>query len=713
VTVVVLFTLLVLLQSSNLWKTLSVTTATDTVLLYALSSLNFIAFTIFAFILIRSLLKLRQERKTLQLGSKIKTRLVVYFFAVSILPIIAMAVFSYLFMNRALERWFSQMPENVIRAASSVQESSSEAQNKRLADLGRVIARSIGTRTLEAPELEAIREAGDLARIEILGESGEVIIQSQASSANGDAMDALLRPLREGKLEAPEFSDGNGYDAAVTRLPDGRSVVIIATAFEETAAVNTYEESLRQFDLLKSQQVNVRQIGITTLGLLTFLLIFASSWTAFYIAKGLTRPIRSLAEGAKEIAEGNFAHRVDVLAEDELELLVNAFNEMSAKLEANSKELRERRRYIETILQSLSTGVISFDAMNRVTTINTAALRMLKMETANFDRIGLDKLVNPQNKAVLERVLSRAARTGQASEQTTLVKEHSDGSGGNGDGLPVALTATALPDNSGTVLVIEDLSELIAAQRASAWQEVARRMAHEIKNPLTPIQLSAERIAKRLDRDLDGARAASGNESIHRTEDRRVTSKVVRDGTDTILREVASLKTMVDEFSRFARLPDIDLQPGDLNDVVRKVALLYQDRAEDVQLRLELASGLPGALLDEEQIKRVFVNLIDNSIEAFDGETGEKTVLIATRHDAARDLIVAEVSDNGKGISPADFQRLFQPYFSTKGRGTGLGLAIVHRIVSEHEGKIRAARSASGGAKFVIELPVLESEAAA
>lgn len=222
-------------------------------------------------------------------------------------------------------------------------------------------------------------------------------------------------------------------------------------------------------------------------------------------------------------------------------------------------------------------------------------------------------------------------------------------------------------------------------------------MAHEIKNPLTPIQLSAERIAKRLDKDLDGEDVA---------EDRRGTSKVVRDGTETILREVTSLKTMVDEFSRFARLPDVKLAEGDLNELLRQVALLYQDRTADLDFRLELASELPSAMLDEEQMKRVFVNLIDNSIEAFDDSIPERSILVGTRHDVARDIIVAEVTDTGKGIDPADFQKLFQPYFSTKGRGTGLGLAIVHRIVSEHHGRIRAARGGAGGAKFVIELPV-------
>ncbi|REJ78012.1 MAG: HAMP domain-containing protein [Acidobacteria bacterium] len=702
--VVLLLTLLVLLQSSNLWKTFTVTSASDTVLLYALSSLNFVAFFILGFILIRSLLKLRQERKALQLGSKLKTRLLIYFFAISLLPLIAMAGFSYLFMNRALERWFSQMPENVVRAEGKVQEFVAESEKKRLTETVNMLAESIGNRDTTNDELESLLKAGDLARIEILSQEGVVIAESQANAAETESMNEVVRLVRAGNFEAEELSDGRGYDAAISDLSGGRKLVIVPSAFERAEAVDAYQESLRQFDLLKSQQISVRQIGITTLGLLTFLLIFASSWMAFYVARGLTRPIRALAEGAGEIARGNLSHRVDVLAEDELELLVKAFNGMSAELEGNSNELRERRRYIETVLQSLSTGVISFDGSNKVTTINKAAIQMLRLEDADFRGLGLDELVNRHNREILERLLARASRIGYASDQTELKREQSEDSDESSAGLTVALTASALPGGNGTVLVIEDLSELIAAQRAFAWQEVARRMAHEIKNPLTPIQLSAERIAKRLEKDMDGARGLEGVEG--NGGDRRGTSKVVRDGTATILREVASLKTMVDEFSRFARLPDVKPESSDINELLRKVAHLYEDRTRDVDITLKLANSIPDAMIDDEQMKRVFVNLIDNSLEAFGDEQDAKTVTVQTRHDAARDMIVAEVSDNGKGIAPSDFQRLFQPYFSTKGRGTGLGLAIVQRIVTEHGGKIKAVGNQPAGAKFIVELPV-------
>jgi nitrogen fixation/metabolism regulation signal transduction histidine kinase len=297
--------------------------------------------------------------------------------------------------------------------------------------------------------------------------------------------------------------------------------------------------------------------------------------------------------------------------------------------------------------------------------------------------------------------------------------------------MPVALTATALQgissENRGVVVVIEDLSELLAAQRAAAWSEVAKRIAHEIKNPLTPIQLSAERIARNFQVRLNGvsepgAIAAgsntllekdqvptNGNGTLDFTEDtREELTRVVEECTTSITREVAGLKALVDEFSRFARLPNPRLELGDLNNVIRQSALLYHERLDGVELTLELAEQLPPAMFDTEQMKRVFVNLIDNALEALASVGGERIVRITTRHDSARELVVVEVKDTGEGIPGGEFKRLFQPYFSTKGRGTGLGLAIVERIISEHRGRIYAEPNSPRGARFVVELPVTE-----
>ena len=715
--VLILFSFLVLLQSSKLWQSLTVDSASETLLLYALSSLNFFAFVIFAFIFVRSLLKLRRERRDLALGSKLKARLLQYFFAISVLPIIAMAVFSYLYMNRALDRWFTDIPGSVILEAKNMQDQSVIDQTAKLNDTARMLGSILEKEDITDQKLQTILEAGNLTRLELRAADRMILAASEKSlSAQRKAeLENTLRFVRENNFAEKTLTDGKNFDAAAASLSDGRTLIVVPD-FRLADNASQIAENTAKFEELKQTAGSIRQIGLQTLGVLTFLLIFASSWTAFHIARGLTIPLKALAEGADRIARGDLKHRVDVFAEDELALLVSTFNQMSAKLEENSFELSERRRYIETVLQSLSTGVISFDANNRVTTINRAAVEILKLETANFTNFELEKIVNEENRVILERLINRAKRIGQASEQTVLQPEHADGNRDANENLPVALTATALPSSSGdergVVLVIEDLSELIAAQRASAWQEVARRMAHEIKNPLTPIQLSAERIAKRFGAVQSSKFKVQSFLNVFKSKSEEENSKIeeqnqkiIKDGTETILREVNSLKSMVDEFSRYARLPNARLETGDLNEIIRQSATLYDDRFADVAINLNLAEDLPNALVDDEQLKRVFVNLIENAWESFEKSPNDKQITIKTYHDRARDLIVAEISDNGRGIAPSDFQKLFQPYFSTKGRGTGLGLAIVQRIVAEHHGKIRAVNNSAKGAKFIVELP--------
>ncbi|CAA9429327.1 MAG: hypothetical protein AVDCRST_MAG74-3576 [uncultured Pyrinomonadaceae bacterium] len=710
--VLILFTFLILLQSSSYWRSLDVNSASDTLLLYALSSLNFFAFVIFGFIFVRSLLKLRRERRNLALGSKLKARLLQYFFAISLLPIIAMAVFSYLFMNRALDRWFTDIPENVIREAKAVHNQSIADQTVKLKETAQMLAINLEGETITDGKLQTIVEAGNLTRLEVVSADGAVLAASEKklNAEQKAELAGALALIYQNNLTEAGLTDGKGFDAATAQFADGRRLIVVPDLRPEGNVSRIVENSLVEFEELKRKSHSIRQIGLLILGVLTFMLIFASSWIAFYVARGLTAPIKALAEGADKIARGDLKHRVDVFAEDELALLVSTFNQMSAKLEENSFELSERRRYIETVLQSLSTGVISFDGANRVTTINRAAIEILKLEDADFTNFELKQLVGEENRQILERLLNRARRIGKASEQTILQPEDADGSEPSNENTPVALAATALPkisetERSGVVLVIEDLSELIAAQRASAWQEVARRMAHEIKNPLTPIQLSAERIAKRF--QIPSPKSADLGFGISdfrfRAEDQ--TTKIINEGTQTILREVNSLKSMVDEFSRYARLPNARLETGDLNEIIKQSATLYEDRFSDVRIELNLAENLPTALIDDEQLKRVFVNLIENAIEAFDETQADKRISVKTFHDQARDLVIAEISDNGGGIAPSDFQKLFQPYFSTKGRGTGLGLAIVQRIVSEHRGKIRAVNKSVKGAKFIVELP--------
>jgi two-component system, NtrC family, nitrogen regulation sensor histidine kinase NtrY len=748
--VLVLLTVLVALQLFGLWEVFTPDTARDTLLLYALSTLNFVAFFVFSFIFIRSLLKLRRERRERLLGSKIKTRLVVYFIAVSLLPITGMALFSYMFFNRSMEKFFSFFPGDVVRQARLAQDEDARQQAEQLLEVTRAVAAAFGRMSDEESreafaallrdakiERAALMSADHNAYFEVAGSPAPFTEEEFAGALKNLP---LLTPesfatveTRAGRVDVASVWVRGGLRLATARARHG------------DASLNRLVASAQTFEDFRGNQRRVRVLGVTTLGLLTLMLLFAATWSAIHLARGIGTPIRALAEAAKEVAGGNLSHRVEAITDDELAVLADSFNDMTAqlaenraRLEANAEELREknlaleeRRHYIETVLQTVSTGVISLDEENRVTTINAAALVMLRLEHAPPPATPLSEVVSADDFDVLERVLWRARARGRATEQLELARAAAQDSNGgaasnvepggfanvNAPGVvPVALTATALAPREdsggrGVVLVIEDLSELLAAQRAAAWSEVARRLAHEIKNPLTPIQLSAERIARNFRRagveEGAAARAPAQNGNGHDAERERV-ARVVEECTTTISREVAGLKSMVDEFTRFARLPHARLEPADLNEVVRQAISLYRERLEDVRVDVLLAPTLPGTLLDTEQIRRVFVNLIDNSVEALAAAEGERRITVATAYDPARGLLIAEVADTGHGIARHDIARLFQPYFSTRGRGTGLGLAIVHRIMTEHGGRIRAESNRPRGARMIIELPVAD-----
>ncbi|HEX8338714.1 MAG TPA: ATP-binding protein [Pyrinomonadaceae bacterium] len=748
--VLVLLTVLLSLQLFGLWEVFTPDTARDTLLLYALSTLNFVAFFVFSFIFIRSLLKLRRERRASMLGSKIKTRLVVYFIAVSLLPITGMALFSYMFFNRSMEKFFSFFPGDVVRQARLAQDEDARQQAEHLLEVTRTAAAALG----RVPEgewggaLPALLSGGAVVRAALLAGGNTLAVVEAGERApvlEEDFREALSKaPVAEGVVSVG--TRGGALDVATAFVRPGLRIVA-ARPRRDDASISRLVASAQTFEDFRRNQRKVRVLGVTTLGLLTLMLLFAATWSAIHLARGIGTPIRALAEAAKEVAGGNLTHRVEAITDDELAVLADAFNDMTAqlaenraRLEANAAELREknlaleeRRDYIETVLQTVSTGVISLDEENRVTTINAAALVMLRLEHAPAPATPLSEVLSAGDFEVLERVLWRARARGRATEQLELARppaqESNGGAASGGDPhaaggfasagaasvVPVALTATALAPREdaarrGVVLVIEDLSELLAAQRAAAWSEVARRLAHEIKNPLTPIQLSSERIARNFRRaaaDEGAAAQTPPNGNGHDAERERV-ARVVEECTTTISREVAGLKSMVDEFTRFARLPHARLEPADLNEVVRQALSLYRERLEDVRMDVLLAPTLPGALLDTEQIRRVFVNLIDNSVEALATAGGERRITVATAHDPARGLLIAEVADTGHGIARHDFARLFQPYFSTRGRGTGLGLAIVHRIMTEHGGRIRAELNRPRGARMIIELPVAE-----
>ncbi|MBD0327467.1 MAG: HAMP domain-containing protein, partial [Pyrinomonadaceae bacterium] len=415
---------LIALQAFGLWTVVPPDTASDTLLLYALSSLNFAAFIVFTFIFIRNLLKLRRERRERKLGSKIKTRLIVYFISVSLLPITAMAVFSYLFLNRSLEKWFYRLPEDIVKEAGKVQRDAEEIQARSLQENAAMLAVMLEAVPDFGQESTFARfiQSGHLSAIEIVGAGGEVLVKSVAQLPESERreLEHALTTARLTRGADPILADSKGFDVATTVLSNDRLLSVASTRRTVSALSEILTDSKSEYSKLVARQRKVRLLGLSTLGLLTLLLLFAATWVAIYLARGIVKPIQALAEASNEVARGNLSHRVSAIADDELALLADSFNQMTAQLdenrrhiEAGATELREknlaleeRRNYIETILESLSTGVISLDESGQVTTINAAAAAMLRLE-APPSRTTLSHITSPEDSTVIERLIRR------------------------------------------------------------------------------------------------------------------------------------------------------------------------------------------------------------------------------------------------------------------------------------------------------------------
>jgi PAS domain S-box-containing protein len=441
------------------------------------------------------------------------------------------------------------------------------------------------------------------------------------------------------------------------------------------------QRHINDYEFLRTKKKETRQLYIGLLLLITLFILFAATWLAQFMARQISSPIAALLGAAEQVRSGNLAYRVRVGAIDELATLVRGFNEMTEALETSSRELEHRRRFTEAILESIPTGVISVTSDGKIQKVNRALKQMLKEE-----RVGratrLDDLFSRDDTAEIRYLMKRARRTGVSSRTLDL---HLDS-----QVMHLAVTVAALEEKvtSGFVLVLEDTSELLRAQKAAAWHEVARRIAHEIKNPLTPIALSAERIERQVPRIQSPEGAA----------------EILKDCSATILQEVQSVKTLVDEFTQFARFPAAQPSMSDLNEVVENALGVFSGRLDGIELHKYLSADLPMVCIDREHFKRVVINLVDNAAEAMQ-EAYVKRLFVSTQATSG-DAVELIIADTGCGISTEDKEKLFLPYFSTKGRGTGLGLAIVNHIIAEHNAQIRIEDNIPSGARFIIELPV-------
>jgi len=474
-------------------------------------------------------------------------------------------------------------------------------------------------------------------------------------------------------------------------------------------------EAYDAYQRLQSRESALRFNYLLILVLSTLLIVFAFSWFAMYLAKRITVPIQALAEGAAAVAAGNLDYRVQCAAFDEVESLVTSFNRMTAELKENkvnieaaqnrlrqtNVELDDRRRYIETIMQTIATGVVSLDVNYRIRTINRAAVQMLGVHEAANGLLLEEVLKGPANDT-LRVLLHKSSVLGPVLRNIELDLQ--------GKTLHLATTVSPLVDsaeqNAGWVIVLDDLTELLRAEKVAAWQEVARRLAHEIKNPLTPIQLSAERMLHRFRQIPIPMQAAAGGLPARRQDQLLAFDNLLEECVQTIIREADSLKTLVDEFSTFARLPAIRPEEADLHQVLESALNLYNGRIHDVRIERAYGVGLPLIRLDTGQMKRVFINLVDNALEAMSENTRPKVLRIRTGYNPQQRSIRIEISDTGPGF-PKEYQdSLFLPYFSTRRGGTGLGLAIVRQVVSDHQGQVRAEPNMPFGTTIVIDLPL-------
>lgn len=712
-----LFTLLFVQQAFDTLPWVRPDSASGTYILFALSTFNFLAFVVLLMVLVRNIIKLRREQQAGKSGARFKQRLVFYSVALSLLPVTFLFFGAYGFLNRSMDKWFSlpadEMLSNALYIQSQYLKGEREGLERTAETLGRMLLQA-------APEsrLEVLRKEVTTLHLAL----GQLHDKDGRISAQHSKLDPQLlsEKFRQTWLEArTKALQGERYSAELTEsaangkstihliaaVPAGQgSAFVIAQPAEEDFAnsINRIREVETTYEKLKSDKRAIRQTSMQTLLLLTLLVLFIAFWLALYVARGIADPVQQLAQATQHIRQGNLDYRASVVGDDELAALAMSFNEMTSEMSANRRTLEERRHYIETILQSLSAGVISLDEHNNITTINPAAQRLLHLDTPPQSGVALEALLPEEQREELRRMIRRAARVNSVTREVHFTLA-------NNAKLDAAVTVTALHDPAGqtrgAVIVLEDLTELIEAQRRAAWSEVARRMAHEIKNPLTPIRLSADRLAKNLLLNAENANGSSGAQS-NLTERQ---SNLVRECTALIGTEVETLQRMVDEFSTFARLPNAQLELTSLNDVVAGALKLYDERLDGVWLEKRLAADLPPVWLDPEQLKRVLVNLIDNAAEALttgNSDPQERRITIETRELADRDALELTVADTGPGIAPADRERIFDPYFSTRKRGTGLGLAIVSRIVAEHQGRIRVSENLPRGARFTLELPL-------
>lgn len=687
------------------------------VLVFTVININVMLLLLMVFLALRNLVQMIFERRQNFVGTRLRTKLVVSFVSLSLVPTALLFSVSLQFVSSSMDYWFNTQVEQSLQESLSIAREVYEDAKVRVRSRGLVIGKRLESRFAQPPaagELEAyladISESHDLAVLELLSEQRLSLARVAGPDFSGKQVPEIppemLRRVLAGEKDLVVIQAIEGGELVrsltpVALAPGAGSKVLVASLLLPRDRLRSMEtisgglEGYRQLMILKKP---LKTSILVMLWVVTMLIIFSAIWFGFYVARGLTGPIAKLAEATRRVADGELDFVLEKTSGDEMGTLVDSFNQMTRDLltgkrqleqvnqalQASYQELEKRQRYTETILQNVGAGVISLDEKGTITSINRFAEELLKIDRKRMVGRDYREMLRPDHKALLDGFFLELVRSGKAVVQHPVRLTMGD------ETFLLRVKFTQLKDEQGkrlgVVLVFDNLTELEKAQRMAAWREVARRIAHEVKNPLTPIQLSAQRLRKRyLERLADDG-------------------EVFDNCTQTIVNQVDELKRLVSEFSSFARMPAVRKTPGDLGEVAREVLLFYREAHKNVEFTGSFDPEVPRFSFDREQIKRVLINLLDNAVAAVGGEGGR--IGMAISFNPTEKAAFIEVWDNGPGVPEENKLRLFEPYFSTKKTGTGLGLAIASTIIADHDGYIRVRDNEPAGARFVIELPV-------
>jgi two-component system, NtrC family, nitrogen regulation sensor histidine kinase NtrY len=693
---------------------------TNQVLLFALRNLNAILILVIFFVLGRNLVKLWVERRGRVLGSRFKTKLVATYIGLSLVPVLVLFLYASELLQGSIDRWFSASLSNLLEqgnAVSQALQTTIERRNQR--DAARLVQQLAPLDLDDAGVRAGVRTQLDAWRLE----TGADIV---AAYAEETFVNAVVDP-QSGLLEVPEIGAAlirealaRGRAARVREPPDTRGrvilgaaslparpgrhtpVVVVGTLLDPLTATRSAQlvEAFQTYRQVEVQKGDFKASYYLMFVLVTLLILLASSWMGLFLARRLMSPLMALGDGLRRVSAGDLEARIEVPADDEIGVVVEAFHKMTDELrtsrtalEASNRNLTlvnraldAERAQIAAVLDNLAAGVVALDGHGRVLSVNGAAQQMLRANARDLVGRDLEEAFADDPRRILAAFVARA----RASDSPKAAEQLSFPVGGTwrtfdvrGSGLP---PAPGSDEGEGLVLVLEDLTELIRAQKLATWTEAARRVAHEIKNPLTPIRLAAERLR---------ARQRQG-EAVKGEDD----GALVERSVDIIVKEVANMQQLVDEFSRFARMPGPHFAPTRLDPIVDDLLELYRGLKTGVQVSGRVAPETGEVGVDPEQIRRVMINLLDNALEAT-APPGDVRIDVERRGE----LLEIAVADSGRGIRPEDRDKLFLPYFSRKGRGSGMGLAIVQRIVADHDGTITVEDNAPRGTIFRVTLP--------